>query len=115
MSNTSNAITALTNMKSVITAAEAGSLFTGIPEIDAETRRLLTTRDDLMLAVIFDGGSRAQQNAAATARAAANGGLAHAQDPQYWLIDLFTRAIDAQIAVLNNPAQTSRRSQPALK
>src|SRR5579859_999589 len=114
MSNTANAITVLTNLKTLITSAEADGIRTGNVEIDAETRRLLTTRIDQFLAAVFDNGSRSQQNTAAATRGTANNGLLPAIDATYAQLDTFVRAIDTQIAVLNNPTSVPRRQHNPL-
>jgi len=66
-----------------------------------------------MMACLLDNGSRTQANAAAAARAAANGGLAQSVDMQYTLLNNFMLALSAQIAVLNNPSMVARRQHTA--
>jgi hypothetical protein len=113
--NASNATTALQNLKTLFTNVEAGGLRTGVSEIDAETRRLLTTRFDQFMIAIFDYGSRATQNSTAATRAAANNGSVPAQDATYVQLDTFLRAVDAQVAALTNPTSVSRRVHTPLQ
>jgi hypothetical protein len=114
MSNATNAITLLTNLKSVITALEAGNIKTGNFEIDQQTRALLATRLDQWLGTVYDNGSRAQQNATQTSRAAANNSVSPAVDASYTQLDLFVRSIDAQVAQLTSPTATPRRAHTTL-
>lgn len=114
MSNSGNAITLLQSLQTFFTNLEADNLRTGVPEIDAQTRALITTRLDIICGVVWDGGSRAQQNTKAAATAAANNGAIPAQDVTYRQLDDFVRAVAAQIAVLQNPTSIPRRVQTPL-
>lgn len=112
--NATNAVTALQNLKTLITSVEAGNLKTGNFEIDQQTRALLSMSIGQFLGTVFDNGSRAQQNATQITRAAANNGVAPAVDATYTQLDLFMRSIDAQIAVIQNPTSVPRRVHTTL-
>lgn len=105
MSNAANAVTILQGLKAVFTNLEAGNFLTGDPAIDAQTRALLTTPLHPFLQAVFDYGSRAAQNAV----------MSRAQDATFTQLDSFLRAIDAQVATLQNPTATPRRVQSTLK
>jgi hypothetical protein len=116
MSNTANSITLLNNLKSVITALEAGNLKTGNYEIDQQTRAIIATRLDILLATVWDNGSRAQQATTSAQRAAnTNAGAGLAVDQLYRQLDDFVKSIDAQVAVLNAPTSVPRRSHVTLQ
>lgn len=114
--NTANQITILTSLQTLINNIEtnAANWRCGDPNIDAASVTLLTTRLDGVMSVLLNNGSRAQQIATSQARSASNNaGAGVAADIQYKIVDDFMRALAAQIAVLNNPAQTPRRSHTA--
>jgi hypothetical protein len=114
--NSANQITILTSLQTLINNIEtnAANWRCGDPNIDATSVTLLTTRLDGVMAVLLNNGSRAQQLATSQARSANNNaGAGVAADIQYKLVDDFMRALAAQIAVLQNPTQTPRRSHIA--
>ncbi len=114
--NTANQITILQSLQTVITNIEtnAANWRSGDPNIDAVSVALLTTRLDGVMAVLLNNGSRAQQLATSQARAASNNaGAGVAADIAYKQVDDFMGALAKQIAVLQNPAQTPRRSHTA--
>ena len=115
MSNVSNQIAILTALQTLITTIEADASVwrSGDPNLDAVSQQLLTTRLDLMIGNLLNNGSRAQANANAAARAAANNMLAHAVDPLYTALDTYMRQLAAQITVLNNPTSVGRRVHTA--
>jgi hypothetical protein len=86
----------------------------GDANIDAVSQGLLTTRLDIMFSTLLNNGSRAQQATTNAARAANNNaGAGLAVDGIYKQIDDYMRALAAQIAVLQNPTATPRRSHTA--
>jgi hypothetical protein len=115
MSNATNSVTALQALQTLINDVEAGNLFTGVSEIDQETRAILGTNIGSFLLAVIDLGSRAQQKATATSRAAANNGIAQAQEGVFLQLDQFMTRISTQINVLQNPASVPRRVQTTLR
>ena len=114
--NTANQITILQSLQTVINNIEtnASNWRCGDPNIDNITVALMTTRLDGVMSVLLNNGSRAQQIATSQARSANNNaGAGVAADIAYKQVDDFMRALAAQIANLQNPAQTPRRSHTA--
>jgi hypothetical protein len=114
--NSANQITMLQNVQTLINNIEsfAANWRCGDANIDAGSQALLTTRLDGVMSVLLNNGSRAQQLATSQARSASNNaGAGVAADIAYKQVDDFMRALAAQIAVLQNPAQTPRRVHTA--
>ena len=114
--NTANQITMLQNVQTLINNVEsfAANWRCGDPNIDAASQALLATRLDGVMNVLLNNGSRAQQLATSQARSASNNaGAGVAADIAYKQVDDFMRALATQIAILQNPAQTPRRSHTA--
>ncbi len=114
--NTANQITMLQNLQTLINNIEsfAANWRSGDPNVDAASVALLTTRLDSAMTTLLSGGSRAQQLATSQARAANNNaGAGVAADIQFKLVDDFMSALAKQIAILQNPTQTSRRTHTA--
>ena len=114
--NTANQITILQSLQTVVNNIEsfAANWRSGDPNIDAASVALLTTRLDGVMNVLLNNGSRAQQLATSQARSASNNaGAGVAADIAYKQVDDFMRALATQIAILQNPAQTPRRSHTA--
>ena len=115
-SNTSNQITMLQNVQTLINNIEsfATNWRCGDVNIDNASQTLLATRLDGVMAVLLNNGSRAQQLATSQARSASNNaGAGIAADIAYKLVDDYMRALSAQIAILQNPTQTPRRIHTA--
>ena len=110
-----NAITVLTNILATLNALEAGSVLTGEVSIDNETRRLITTRRDILHQTIMDSGSRAAQNSTQVARQSASGGAESSIDANYKILDDFMRDLQTQINTLNNPTSVARRQHTPLR
>lgn len=114
--NTANQITMLQNLQTLINNIEsfAANWRCGDANIDNGSVTLLTTRLDGVMTVLLNNGSRAQQLATSQARSASNNaGAGVAADIAYKTVDDFMRALAAQIAILQNPTQTPRRSHTA--
>lgn len=115
-SNTANQTTILQALQTLINDIEtyAANWRSGDANIDATSQALLTTRLDVLINVLLNGGSRAQQASTSTARATTNNsGAGIAADIRYRQIDDFMTALANQIAVLQNPTQYARRSHTA--
>lgn len=116
MSNTANQITMLQNVQTLINNIEsfASAWRCGDPNIDATSQALLATRLDVVMTVLLNNGSRAQQLATSQARSANNNaGAGVAADIAYKQVDDYMRALAAQIAILQAPTATPRRSHSA--
>lgn len=114
--NSANQITMLQNLQTLINNIEsfAANWRCGDANIDAASVALLTTRLDGVMSVLLNNGSRAQQLATSQARSASNNaGAGVAADIAYKQVDDFMRSLATQIAILQNPAQTPRRSHTA--
>jgi hypothetical protein len=115
-SNTSNQITMLQNVQTLINNIEsfAANWRCGDANIDNSTVALLATRLDSVMLALLTTGSRAQQLATSQARSVSNNaGAGVAADIQYKLVDDYMRNLAAQIAILQNPTQTPRRVHTA--
>ena len=114
--NTANQITILQSLQTVINNIEsfASNWRCGDPNIDNATVMLMTTRLDVVMNVLLNNGSRAQQLATSQARATNNNaGAGVAADYIYKIVDDYMRALSAQIAILQNPASVPRRVHTA--
>ena len=115
MTNAANSITLLQSIVTTLTTLEAGNLMTGNLEIDNETRRLVATTRANLCSIIWDYGSRAQQNATQVQRQIAAGGAESSIAAEYKVLDDYISDLNKQITVLNNPTSVPRRVQNPLR
>ena len=115
-SNIANQITMLQNVQTLINNVEgfATNWRSGDANIDAQSQALLSTRLDVVMSVLLNNGSRAQQIATSQARAASNNaGAGVAADIAYKQVDDYMRNLATQIAILQNPTSVPRRAHTA--
>ena len=115
MTNAANSVTLLQSILTTLTTLESGALTVGVKEIDDETRRLVSTARSGLCQIIWDYGSRAQQNTTQAQRQIAAGGAESSIAAEYKVLDDYISDLNKQITVLNNPTSVPRRVQNPLR